>query len=180
MANGKHPHILLIDYKNAESYTPKPRRIVLPDDVPFFDQQQHGQLLDNAYRAALEAAQHQYQQYAIDPAQADQGVAVELRFRTGTKIDIAALENAQGGARIEVLNVRLDANGRPESAILYIPPGRREFITNRLTLTGTPKRTQRKGRRTTRSTTRLPTYNPLSSRISGSTAQRCPRTKIRR
>lgn len=145
MANGKHPHILLIDYKNAESYTPKPRRIVLPDDVPFFDQQQHGQLLDNAYRAALQAAQHQYQQYAIDPAQADQGVAVELRFRTGTKIDIAALENAQGGARIEVLNVRLDANGRPESAILYIPPGRREFITKQIDAYRNPQKNTKKG-----------------------------------
>ena len=123
MANGKHPHILLTNYKNAESYTPKPRRIVLPDDVPFFDQQQHGHLLDNAYRAALDAAQHQYQQYGIDPAHADQGVAVELKFRAGTKIDVAALENAQGGTRVEVLNVRLDAHGRPESAILYYPAG---------------------------------------------------------
>jgi hypothetical protein len=58
MANGNHPHILLANYKNAGSYTPKPRRITLPEDVPFFEQEAHGQLLENAYRAALQAAQH--------------------------------------------------------------------------------------------------------------------------
>lgn len=144
MPNGNHPHILLSGYKNAESYTPKPRRITLPEDVPFFDQQRHGAQLDNAYREALSAAEQQCEQLGIDPAQADRGVAVELRFRAGTKIDVASLENAQG-APIEVLNVKVDAQGRPESALLYVPPGRKDFIRKQIDSYREPEKNTKKG-----------------------------------
>lgn len=140
----QHPHIVLTDFKNPKSYTPRPRRITLPEDVPFFDQQQHGQQLDHAYRAALDAAEQQFEELGIDPAQADQGVAVELRFRPGTQIDVASLENAQG-ALIEVLNVRLDAHGNPESALLYVPPGRKEFIRKQIDAYREPEKNSKKG-----------------------------------
>lgn len=145
MPNDKHPHIFLTDYKNAESYTPKPRSITSPVDVPLFDQNDHGALLQNAYQAALEASQQRYVQLGIDPAQADQGVAVELKFRAGAKVDIGTLENAQGGSKIEVLNVRVDEHGRPESALLYIPAGRKEFIRKQIDTYRDPEKNTLKG-----------------------------------
>lgn len=147
MANSKHPHILLTNYKNAESYTPKPRGAFPAEDAPHFDQEQHGRLLDIAYRTALEAAQQRYEQYGIDPAQVDQGVAVELKFRTDARIDIGTLENSQGGSRIEVMNVRLDANGAPKSAILYIPAGRTEFIRKQIDSYRDPHKNTKRGPR---------------------------------
>src|ERR1044072_9253097 len=142
-----HPHIVLTDYKQAKPYTPKPRLIPTAPDEPFFDQQEHGALLQNAYMAALEAAQQQYEAHGIDPAQADQGVAVEISFRQDAGIDVTKLEDARGKAHIEVLNVRLGADGKPESAILYIPPRRLEYIRGQIEAYRDPaNNTKKKGK----------------------------------
>lgn len=143
----EHPHIVLTDYKQPKSYTPRSPNIQQAAEQMHFDQTTHGAALAEAYRMALQAAQQQYEQFGIDPAQADQGVAVELRFREGTKVDVTTLEYARAGNQIEVLNVKLGADGKPQSAILYIPPGREEYIKkqidsyrnpNKNTLTGKP------------------------------------------
>lgn len=146
MPIGKHPHIVLREYKQAKPYRPKSRRIPQPADEPFFDQRQHGQLLTDAYRAALEASREQYAQYGLDPAQADKGVAVELRFRAGTKIDVTTLENAKGDTWIEVLNVKLGADGNPESAVLYIPSGREEYVRKQIDSYRNPQKNTRTGK----------------------------------
>lgn len=132
MPEDLHPHIFLSNAKQTESYTPRPRRIQLPPDLPVFDQVLHGEVLGHAYRQVLDEARAQFEVRGIDPARADQGLAVEFTFRPGSKIDITSLENAQGGKTIDVLNVKIDERGQPESALLYIPSRRIDYFSNQL------------------------------------------------
>lgn len=135
----KYPHILLKNRSLARSYTPKGRSVKLLPDIPFFDQQSHAADLDQAYKAALNSLAAQYRSHELDPASVDKGVAIEFQFRAGTKIDVATLEDAHG-KKIEVLNVKLDQQGNPESAILYIPPERKQFIQSQINAYGDPSK----------------------------------------
>ena len=127
----KYPHILLRDRRRTRSYTPPGRRIDVPPDTPLFDQRSHGADLNQAYQQALGALEAQYEMFGLDPATVDKGAAVEFKFRPGTKVDVTSLEDARG-QKIEVLNVRLDEQGNPESAILYIPPRKKEKIQKQI------------------------------------------------
>lgn len=118
MSVKKHPHILLQNQSRGRSYTPKGRPVTLPPDIPFFDQKAQAAVLDQAYKAALNSLEEQCRSYRLDPAHVDKGVAVEFQFRPGAKVDVTTLEYASG-KKIEVLNVKLDQQGNPESAILY-------------------------------------------------------------
>jgi hypothetical protein len=132
MPDDTYPHIFLRNAKQSDSYTPRPRRIELPPDLPHFNQLEHGPALERAYRQAIFYAQQQFAARGIDPAHADQGLAVEFSFRPGSKIDVTSLENAQGGKKIDVLNVKLDERGQAISALLYIPHRKKEFLNNQL------------------------------------------------
>lgn len=140
----KYPHILLKNRSLERSYTPKGRPVTLPPDIPFFDQQSHAADLDQAYKAALNSLAAQYRSHGLDPASVDKGVAIEFQFRAGTKIDVATLEDAHG-KKIEVLNVKLDQQGNPESAILYIPPERKQFIQSQINAYGDPSKNGKSG-----------------------------------
>lgn len=135
----KHPHILLQGTKQTRSYTPPGRRITVPPDTPVFDQQTHGADLNQAYQQALASLDAQYQMYGLDPATVDKGAAVEFEFRSGTKVDVTTLEDARG-QKIEVLNVRLDEQGNPQSAILYIPPRKKETIEKQISTYADPSK----------------------------------------
>ena len=139
----KYPHILLKNRSLGRSYKPKGRP-ALPPDIPFFDQQSHAAALDQAYKAALNSLEAQYRSHGIDPASVDRGVAIEFQFRAGTTVDVTTLENAHG-KKIEVLNVKLDPQGNPESAILYIPPERKQFIEGQISAYGNPSKNRKTG-----------------------------------
>jgi hypothetical protein len=127
----KHRHILLIDKKKTKAYSPKRRKIDLPADAPFLDQRTHGAVLDLAYRNALQAMTDRCEALGINPAQADKGAVVEFSFRDDRFINVGSFENAQG-KKIEVLNVKMNEAGRPESILVYIPPGRTDFIKKQI------------------------------------------------
>ena len=144
MSVKKYPHILLKNRSRERSYTPKNRGVTLPPDIPFFDQQSHAAALDQAYKAALNSLEVQYRSHGLDPAHVDKGAAVEFQFRPGTKINVTTLENVQG-KKIEVLNVKLDPQGNPESAILYIPPTRTHFIESQIKDYGNTSKNRKNG-----------------------------------
>lgn len=144
----EHPHIFLANQKNTASYTPVRRAVpAAPPAPPVHDQHAHSQALEAAYRAALQAVQAQYQEFGVNPADADGGVTVELELSPGSGIDVGILEDARGRFPIEVLNVKFDDQGEPTSAILYIPPTRTDFISKQLTTYGDPEKNTKKGAR---------------------------------
>lgn len=138
-------HILLSDQKQIKSYTPRRLNMSLPSDNPVFDQNAHGLELQDAYTRALEVFESYYDRLGIDPSEVDKGVAVEYHFRSDAKIDVTLLENAQG-SKIELLNVKLDDRGNPVSAIIYIPPTRKEYINKRVKAYTDPTKNRADGR----------------------------------
>lgn len=124
------PHILLHDQKQKISYTPIGRRVDLLPDTPVYDQTEHSAALERAYHESIQAFEEQYVLFDIDPNNIDKGVAVEYKFRSDAVVDITKLEDLR--SNIELLNVKFDESGVPESAIIYIPPTKEKILSNQI------------------------------------------------
>ncbi len=133
MPTEKRPHIVIRNKKETYSFTPRSggRNVA---DVPFYNQTIHSAELQIAYNESIERLEHQYEIMGIDPSTVDKGATIELKFRSDANVDVSTLEDQR--SKIELLNVKLNENGKPESAIVYIPPTKQEIISKQISAYG--------------------------------------------
>lgn len=132
MTHQKFPHILLPEIKQTQSYKPKAggssSDYSIPDQIPAI----HGNVLKNAYSVALQSYQLLCEQNGIKDAVGDKGFAIEVNAPEGIGLEYIRLENKQGKEHIEVLNVKYDENGVASSAVIYIPPSKKDNLSNKI------------------------------------------------
>ncbi|KHE93645.1 MAG: S8 family peptidase [Candidatus Scalindua rubra] len=138
MPTEKRPHIVIRNGKKKYSYTPRGRVMGFIPDTPVYDQGVHSAELHRAYNESIERLELQYEMMGIDPSTVDKGATIELKFRSDASVDVATLENQL--SKIELLNVKLDERGKPQSAIIYIPPKKQDIISNQISDYGNPEK----------------------------------------
>lgn len=131
MPQQKSPHILLPDITKTQSYTPKgggSSEYTIPEKIPNI----HGEFLRQAYGSALENFLNQCQQYQVSLENRDKGFTIEVQAPENIDLEFAKLEDSRGSEKLEILNVKLDDQGKVTSAVIYIPPKKKENLEKKI------------------------------------------------
>ena len=144
----KFPHILLRDVTRKQSYTPKTGGGSSEGPVLEKDPDVHGEFLKRAYDLALEKHRHLCRQNGItDEVRLDEGFTVEVKAPENVGLEYTKLEDKRGREHLEVLNVRVDEKGNVSSAVIYIPPRKKENFPRKIEDYQDESKKTEKGRR---------------------------------
>lgn len=155
----KHPHILISNSKRTGSFQARRGRS-REEQAPSQNQTVHGAALERAYDSVIAQLEQRYEIMGINPADVNKGVMVELKFRAGTNVDVTTLENS--GSKIELLNVKMGADNKPESAIVYIPANKDHIVRNQIKSYSDPSKNKASGPSNYKKYDRTETFEPVS------------------
>ena len=144
----KFPHILLRDITRKQSYTPKTGGGSSEGPVQEKDPDVHGEFLKHAYDLALEKHRHLCRQNGItEEVRLDEGFTVEVKAPENVGLEYTKLEDKRGREHLEVPNVRVDEKGNVSSAVIYIPPRKKENFSRKIEDYQDESKKTEKGRR---------------------------------
>lgn len=128
MPSDKLPHIVLTNQKSTYSYASSAGRNT--PYTPIHNNVSHAANLKQSYINSFASLERLYESVTLDHSMIDRGAVIEMRFTSGSDIDVTTLENK--ASKIELLNVKTDENNKAESAVIYIPPNKDHIISNQL------------------------------------------------
>ena len=129
----KFPHILLRDITQKQSYTPKTGGGSSEDALQEKDPDVHGEFLKLAYDSALKKYRDLCRQNGItDERRLDEGFTVEVKAPENVGLEYTKLEDRRGREHLEVLNVKVDESGNVSSAVIYVPPKKKENLSKKI------------------------------------------------